>query len=223
MATFTAWKTPTTTSSQLRTGGSQSWSNPNNAQASDNAYATTASLNVTSTHWLWCTGFDFSSIPSGATITGAKVRYERKQSNSMDGGITETYLQLIKGGARTGSEKHVTLLSGWAMADEVSADAGGTGDLWSATFTRAEAVASDTGVALACEDTAANGTIPSIDVVEMAFEYTTSTPANYSFFLVFHTLWESMCGILAVQCMYIRNLISELASRSAIGRSPALP
>lgn len=225
MATFTAWKTPGTISSQTRTGGSQSWSNPSNAGTSDNSYATTASLSSTSTHWLWCTNFDFSSIPSGATITGVKVRYERKQSNNTDGGITEAYLQLIKGGSRTGTEKHITEVSGWATSDGVSADAGGTGDVWSATFTRTEAIASDTGVAFACGDTGGIGTIPSIDVVEMAFEYTTSNPRASSFFLLFNALWESVvstCGILIAQCIYVKNLISEPGFQLTTGRSLGL-
>jgi hypothetical protein len=166
---WTSWQTFPTISSQTRTGSAVSWTNPSNAASSDNTYAT-ATVTSNITHWLWCTGADFSEVPSGATITGVKIRFERKQNNLIDGGISTTYVQLIKGGALTGTEQTQSI--SWPAGDGVSSEIGGTGNLLGATFTEAEAIASDTGVAIAARDDAGFGTTGSIDVVEMAFEYT---------------------------------------------------
>lgn len=166
---WTGWKTFSSITSQTRTGSAVSWTNPSNAGASDNSYAT-ATVTSNITHWLWCTGADFSEIPSGATIVGVKIRFERKQNNLIDGGISTTYVQLIKGGALTGTEQ--TQSASWPGSDTVSSEIGGTGNLLGATYTEAEAKASDTGVAIAARDDAGFGTTGSVDVVEMAFEYT---------------------------------------------------
>lgn len=166
---WTGWKTFSSITSQTRTGSSVSWTNPSNAGASDNSYAT-APVTSNITHWLWCTGADFSEVPPGATIVGVKIRFERKQNNLIDGGISTTYVQLIKGGALTGTEQ--TQSASWPGSDTVSSEIGGTSNLLGATYTEAEAKASDTGVAIAARDDAGFGTTGSVDVVEMAFEYT---------------------------------------------------
>lgn len=167
---WTSWRTPGTISSQTRTGGSVSWTNPSNAGTSNNSYAT-AFLNGNSSHWLWCTNFGFtnSDIPDGATITGIRVRYERKQSNALDGGISVAYFKVIIGGSEAGSQK--TQNGTWPIADEVSSEVGGTGDVWSTSMTQANAIASDTGIAIAGEDTGFFGSTGSIDVVEVSYEY----------------------------------------------------
>lgn len=170
MATWTSWKTPGTVSSQTRTGGSVSWTNPSNASSSDNTYAT-AFLAGNSTHWLWCTNFGFTSsdIPEGSTITGIKVRFERKQSDAFEGGISTAYFKIIIAGSESGSQK--TQSVGWPITDGTSSDVGGSGDVWSTSITQVNCVATDTGVAIAALDSAGMGTTASVDVVEIAFEY----------------------------------------------------
>jgi hypothetical protein len=169
---WTSWQTFGTISSQTRTGGAVSWTNPTNAETSDNAYAT-ATLVGQISHWLWCTNADFSEIPDDATITGIKIRFERKQNNPLEDGINTAYVYPIKGGALTGTEQ--TQVSTWPIVDELSAEIGGTGNMLGASFSAAEAKASDTGVAIAAQDVAFVGSTASIDVVEMAFEYTVAS------------------------------------------------
>ncbi len=167
---WTAWKNPGTVSSQARTGGAVSWTGTASALASDNTYAT-ALLNGNSSHWLWCTNFGFTSsdIPSDATITGIKARFERKQNNGSDGGIQVTYVKIIIGGAEAGTQK--TSSASWPLAEAVSTDFGGSSDVWGTTITQADAIASTTGAAFAGEDQAFFGSVGSIDTVELAFEY----------------------------------------------------
>lgn len=217
----TAWKSAGTVSSQTRTGGSVSWTNPSNATASDNTYAT-ASLAGNASHWLWCTNFGFTSsdVPSGATINGMEMRWERKSSYGLAGEDTTetTYFKPIVGGAEAGTQK--TNLLDHIPTSDTQETKGTSSDLWGRTYTQAEAVASDTGIAIAREDLNYSTETCSVDLVEMRYTYTeASTFSNKisSFFLVFHTL----CGILVTQCTYIKNLISAQAYRLAIGTSLA--
>jgi hypothetical protein len=64
------------------TVGTVAWTNPTNAGASDNSYATIGTsgrCGVFTGHYLKATNFGFS-IPVGATITGILVEIERKQT-----------------------------------------------------------------------------------------------------------------------------------------------
>lgn len=168
-----SWRSPGTISSQTRTGGSVSWTNPSNAGASDNSYAT-AGLATNGTHWLWCTnfGFDTAEVPSGATITGLEVRWERKASYGLatEGTLTRTYYKAIKGGAEAGTQK--TEDGDLPTTDTVSSSQGGAADVWGTTFTDSDARASDTGVAIAhFDDNHASATL-SADNVEIRWHYT---------------------------------------------------
>lgn len=170
MATWTSWKTPGTVSSETRTGGSVAWSTPSNATASNNTYAT-ALLNGNGSHWLWCTNFGFTSsdIPEGATITGIKVRFERKQSNPFEGGIDTAYFKVIISNTEAGNQK--TQSGTWPTSDLTSNEVGGTGDVWGTSITQSDCVATNTGIAVAGSDIGFAGTTGSIDTVEIAFEY----------------------------------------------------
>lgn len=169
---WTSWQVLTSFSNAARSGGSD-WTNPSNAGASDNSYATSATLTGTSTNYLVGTAADMSEIPSGATITGFKVRFERKQNNGIDGGISTAWVRPVKGGVVAGTEQ--TVSASWPLSDALSAEIGGSGNLMGATFTESEAKDSGTGVAIACRDDAGSGTVGSIDVIEIAFEYTVAS------------------------------------------------
>ena len=85
--------------------GNVSWSNPGNAQASDDEYskAKLSDTQVTS-HYLKATGFGFSSlIPAGATINGIQVEVER--NGSADPKIEDNSVRLVKNGIISGAEK----------------------------------------------------------------------------------------------------------------------
>ena len=60
------------------TSGTETWSDPTNAAASDDSYATNSRSGTSvQTHRLKATNFGFS-IPTGATIEGIEVSVERK-------------------------------------------------------------------------------------------------------------------------------------------------
>ena len=180
MAT-TSWKSPGTIISSARTGGDVSWVNPSNAGASDNTYATASLTDAgPDSHWLWCTNFGFteSDIPAGATINGIEVRWERKGATGLSGeGTTKiTYYKLIKAGAETGTQK--TENGDLPASDTVSAIQGGAADMWSASYTAAEAIASDTGIAIAYSNDAYTTFTASADHVEMRWTYTAAGGAT---------------------------------------------
>lgn len=181
----TAWKSPGTISSQTRTGGSVTWNNPANVSSSDNVYAT-AALVSNASHWLWCTNFGFttSDIPTGSTITGYEVEWERKRNLAgATSGVTDTYYKPIVGGAEAGTQKQ---LSQDPSTLDSSAGAGGAGDTWSASFSETDARASDTGIAISHHDTLHSaGVTISADNVRIRWYYDPPPTSAANFFLLF--------------------------------------
>jgi hypothetical protein len=68
--------------------GTNSWSTPNNAMTSDNAYATVATKGIT--QYLSATNFGFS-IPSPSGIAGIKLDVERSTSGSSDVALLDAW------------------------------------------------------------------------------------------------------------------------------------
>lgn len=171
MAT-TSWFSPGTISSSARTGGAVNWSNPSNAAASDNSYAS-AALSTNGSHWLWCTNFGLSSsdVPSGSTVIGIEARWEAKQSFEGIGveGSVNTLIRLIKSSALTGTQK---TQSGHLTDADAVYTYGGAADMWGATFSDAEIIASTTGVAFAFEDLDLSTTTVTCDHVQFRVHYT---------------------------------------------------
>lgn len=73
----TDWKFPGT--AVVVDTGQANWNNPDYVKVADTNYATCTSktLNLTPVNTLRATNFDFSSIPSGATIGGIEVQVQR--------------------------------------------------------------------------------------------------------------------------------------------------
>lgn len=119
-----------------------SWSNPGNAAASDNSYATVSLFPTGQSHYLKATNFGFS-IPGGSTIEGIVVEVEHKESGS--GVCRDNRIRIVKGGAIGSTDK----ASGteWPTSDG-TASYGADNDLWGETWTVSEINASDFGVAI---------------------------------------------------------------------------
>jgi len=123
--------------------GSYDWSNPGNAQYSDDIYAV-ATGNGDS-HYLKATGFGFS-IPVEAKITGIVVEVEGHiaigwptNPDNLD------YIRLVKGGTIQGINVRNT--SYWTLTDQYFSQGGYT-NLWGLTLTPADVNASNFGVAV---------------------------------------------------------------------------
>lgn len=155
-------------------GFGPSWTNPTNVFSSNDSRSSVALLNAPASQQtsksLVVTGFDFSVIPSDATIDGIMVEVER---NASAGSPSDGLMRLTKDGTLSiGDDKKSASL--WPGSDAY-ASYGNSGDLWGLTWTVAEIKASTFGVHIAASvtGTGANGTA-NIDHVRMTVWYTTA-------------------------------------------------
>lgn len=134
--------------------GTAAWSNPGNAAASDNVYAT-ASLAMNSSQYLKATNFGFA-IPNTAVVLGIKASIERKAT----GDITDSRVRLVKAGTIQTTDKSAA--AAWPASDTV-ADFGGAADVWSDAWLGLDVNNSGFGVVFACASTsAANASVDHI-------------------------------------------------------------
>ncbi|CAI8743077.1 conserved protein of unknown function [Methylococcus capsulatus] len=136
------------------------WSNPSNGTASDNSYATASS---NGTQYLKATGFGFS-IPTGATIDGIVVEWERKASSST---VKDKAVRIVKGGVVGATDKSAA--GDWPTTDTF-ASYGSSSDLWGETWTAADINAANFGAAIATQSTFVR--TASVDAVRITVYYT---------------------------------------------------
>lgn len=147
--------------------GTNAWSNPSNAAASDNAYATAAVVgtpSVVNSNYLWCSDFRFS-VPPGSTVNGVTVEIERFTTGGID-----RVVSLVKGGVVSGSNKASG--AGWAAADPGTyVSYGSSSDLWTLTLTPKDVNAKAFGCVLQAGSTDTGETV-SVDHIRMTVDYT---------------------------------------------------
>jgi len=128
---------PKTGTSAATSGGTVSWATPSNGLASDNNYTThTTSTTAANMPYLNITGYDFSSIPDDATITGISLSIERKYSGGTTGNVRDNTVQLMKAGTRVGTNLAATSTN-WGTTD-TSIVYGNATFLWGTTWTPAD-------------------------------------------------------------------------------------
>jgi len=136
----TGFNSPGATSNVDR-GGEKSWSNPNNAQASDNNRAIVNCDKEDFSDWLRCTTFGIT-IPNGATITGIELTIERQEEATFHF-INDSYIVLRKTAGQVGDNK--ASAAEWPWSDG-TATYGGDGQMWGTTWSEAEIESNDFGV-----------------------------------------------------------------------------
>lgn len=148
------------------------WTSPGSITANDGTYASVTASTFDSgdqTFVLKAKGFDFSSIPAGATINGVTVRVEA-HADSTSVGIDLVQL-LDTSGAKVGTNKSDTTQR-LTTADAVYTWGGST-DLWGNALTLAWVQDPDFGVAIGGHAYTANSQI-FVDYVTVEIDYTTS-------------------------------------------------
>ena len=106
--------------------GTISWSDPNNAKASDDQYSlASASTGTFYSHYLKATNFGFA-IPAGATIDGILVEIEKKKGVS--GGTYSEVVKIIKADGTLGSTNKGNSTN-WSSTEGYDSFGGAT-DLW---------------------------------------------------------------------------------------------
>jgi Secretion system C-terminal sorting domain len=134
--------------------GTLAWANPGNAATSNGSFATVSDLILTilappvtvTSNYLTATGFNFSSIPAGATILGVTVtvEHERQTLLSLDVASDDNSLKLLVGGVQVGT--NMASATAWGSAEETFTY-GGASNLWGTTLTVAQVKAANFGVA----------------------------------------------------------------------------
>ncbi|HAI98484.1 TPA: hypothetical protein DCL30_02980 [Candidatus Peribacteria bacterium] len=130
--------------------GDNAWSDPSNATASDNAFATvTVNANVIeetfeSSNYLKATNFGFT-IPAASTINGVTVQVERTSNNW----VLDTVVQLVVGGSIQGSN-YAIVSDDWLndYPTEETVSYGGISDTWGLTLVPSDINLSSFGVVL---------------------------------------------------------------------------
>lgn len=192
--TVTAGPTSPTSIVSDASAGGVSWNNPLNATSTNNIVATTASQlnngNPTST-MLRATGFNFSTIPNTATITGVTATVVRKGSASNNGQTLfnkDLTVQLVTGTA-TSSNKATT--SPWP-AVHTTATYGSSGSFWGTSFfsslTPTLVKSANFGLVFSVQHTGTSSSNPEVDSILLSITYTlppdttppviSGTPAN---------------------------------------------
>jgi hypothetical protein len=111
------------------TVGTVVWIDPNNAKASDNAYASAANVNTALySHYLKATNFGFS-IPTGATINGIVVEIEKKRGGYS---VFDEVVSIVKANGTIGTTNKA-INANWGTTDTY-ASYGSSSDLWGETW-----------------------------------------------------------------------------------------
>lgn len=164
--------------------GIYNFSSPGNAQSSNNARASAASLiSLLSgdTYYLKATGFGFT-IPSYASICGITAEVEcRATGLLLTAAIRDNEVKLIKDGVITGANK--ALPGDWGSTDAYRSY-GGVADLWSTTLTPADVNDPDFGIAFSASIIALIAALPSADIdhIRLKVDYNPILPVHLLYF-----------------------------------------
>jgi hypothetical protein len=157
---------PGTLADSIALGGIAVWSNPGNAAASDDVYATANPSLDEVTHTLKATNFGFS-IPSGATIDGIVAEVERKASINL---VTfDAAVRIVKADGSISTTERADSINAWPTSDAY-ASYGSPSDKWGEVWTDVDINDVDFGAAIQAQGGAV---IDSIDHIRITVYYTT--------------------------------------------------
>lgn len=148
------------------TVGTIAITNPSNASASDNSYATAILLLNEITQYLKVTNFGFT-IPIHSTIDGILVEIER--NSTILNSVTDSTIKLVLPSGLFGSTNKSAGAT-WPNADAY-ASFGGSSDLWGETLTPIDVNDKNFGIAISGAATLLAGTAQ-IDHVRVTISYT---------------------------------------------------
>ena len=161
-----------------RGAGDADWSNPDNIKIDDGS---DASVNLgggptEDSRGLAASNFDFSSIPSGATIDGIEVRVEDYLVAGGGVSVDWSNCRLILADDSDGSENKESELLDPSFSDQTD-EAGGASDLWGETITRADVQDVDFGFFVGVTLVAGTPTTH-VDSMQMKVFYTEAAGIN---------------------------------------------
>ena len=153
--------------------GTQSWSNPGNAAASDNSRSSVSLSTGQVSHYLKATGFGFN-IPSNAIIVGIEFKIERLGGLLTNGEhVEDNSIKLVKGGTISGDEKATKITWNESGFSDRIDTFGGSSDLWGLTWTFEDINASDFGGVCSAKLVGTGTRTAKIDHMTLKVFYTT--------------------------------------------------
>jgi hypothetical protein len=152
-------------------GTGSGWTNSQNITANDNVVATTSIAGNSDGPVLTASNFGFS-IPTGSTISGITVKFERwASSNSPSCCIKATHIYLLKNGVAGGTDKGPS--NYWPTGGPgATVNYGANNDLWGQTWTAADIDSANFGVQFSPHNYSASAVTGSADYVEITVNYT---------------------------------------------------
>jgi hypothetical protein len=155
--------------------GTIAWTNPNNAKASDNTYATSAVTSAAVTHYLQTKSHGFA-LPESATVLGIIVEVERSNPElATKQNLVDSTVKLAKAGEPGGTNKAKPGI--WEETD-VLVSYGGSDDLWGQTWTASEINAAGFGAAFSCKGVGGETTTARVDFMRITVYYTEAADEN---------------------------------------------
>lgn len=159
-----------TTCTNDTTVGTIAWTNQGNAISSNDSRASANMPKSTTSNYLKCVGFDFSTVPEGATITGITVDVERNVGDSTSR-VMDAYVRMIKAGTISTAYNGATTTT-YGTSD-LTESHGGTTNLWATSWTRTDVTDANFGVAFAAKNTSSKSShTANVDYVKIRVDYT---------------------------------------------------
>jgi hypothetical protein len=126
--------------------GDNPWSDPDNAKASDNSYASTATLATTpgSSYRLKAMNYGFT-IPDGATVKGIQVDVKRHKDSELYSRVYDVEILIVKSDGSLGTNNKADTVTNWPTSDATRSYGGAT-DLWGEVWGPADIDNSNFGV-----------------------------------------------------------------------------
>ena len=114
------------------TVGTVAWTNPDNAKVSDNNWAELEGF-YEYTHYLKATNFGFS-IPTGATINGILVEYQK--FSGVELATIDSEVKIVKSNGSIGTTNRADLVNPWIASGNPTSytSYGSSSDLWGETW-----------------------------------------------------------------------------------------
>lgn len=154
------------------TVGTVAWTNPSNAGASNDSYASAETVSSAVSHYLKATDFEFS-IPSGAMINGILVEIERYASVGGNGGITDEHIRIVKSNGIIGNENKADTGTSWPQNDpNTYVSYGGSSDLWNESWAASDINNSNFGVVISADLNPTAAVSAKVDHIRITVYYT---------------------------------------------------
>lgn len=179
--------------------GTKVWDNVGRLTADDASYADSFSASNVISHYARLTNFGLA-LPAGASITGIRVKIQRRDASTGTATVEDDTVQIVQGGAPVGTNKAVAGAYPTSLTDALY---GGSTDTWGLSLTGADVNSSSFGVVYSVQLHGGGGDTASFDcdfvAIELWYQSTGRT--------VLVTLIRPITEVLTLTQSFLRTMI----------------